>query len=81
MWFLMFNGQRKEKKRRAELLSAIKKGDRVQTVGGAIGTVTDIRDNDITVRVDDNTGTRIRFARSAVQTILGDDEKPQNIAN
>lgn len=73
-YFLLIVPQRREKKRRAELLGAIKKGDRVQTVGGIIGTVMDLRPNDVLLKVDENTNTRIRFSRSAIQAVLSADE-------
>ena len=63
-------GQRKEKKRRAELLSSLGKHDRVQTAGGVIGTIAEVRENEIVVKVDESTNTKIRFARSAVQQVL-----------
>jgi preprotein translocase subunit YajC len=61
---------RKEKKRRAALLSGVKRGDRVQTVGGEIGTIVDLSESEMTLRVDETSNTRIRFARSALQSIL-----------
>ena len=63
-------GQRKERKKRESMLAAIKKHDLVQTSGGIIGSVAELRDGEIVLKVDDNSGTRIRFARSAVVTVL-----------
>jgi preprotein translocase subunit YajC len=77
MWFLLIGGQRKEKKKREAIIAAVKKGDRVQTIGGILGTITDVRDTEVTVKVDNNTNTRITFAKSAVQTVLGSEDKPQ----
>ncbi|MCC7406799.1 MAG: preprotein translocase subunit YajC [Phycisphaeraceae bacterium] len=73
-YFLLIVPQRREKKKRAELLAAVKKGDRVQTVGGMIGTVMDLRPNDVLLKVDENTNTRIRFSRSAIQAVLSAEE-------
>lgn len=61
---------RREKKRRAELLASVSRHDRVMLTGGMIGTVADIKGEEIVVRVDDSTNTRIHFARSAVQSVL-----------
>jgi preprotein translocase subunit YajC len=61
---------RREKRRVAEMLSGIKRGDRVQTLAGMIGTVHEVRDDAIVLRVDDTTGTKIQFAKSAVQHVL-----------
>lgn len=63
-------GGRKEKKKREELLKALSTNDRVQTLGGIIGTVVELRDDEVVLRVDENTNTRIRFAKSAVQQVL-----------
>lgn len=65
----VFSG-RKEKKRRLELLSSLANNDRVQTIGGILGTIVDIKDDEITLRVDENTNTRIRFSRASVQQVL-----------
>ena len=66
-------GQRKEKKKREALLAAVKKGDKVQTVGGILGNVLEVKDSHVVVKIDENTNTRVKFARSAIQTILKDD--------
>ena len=65
----IFSG-RKQKKQRKAMLSSITKHDRVQTVGGIIGTVAEIRDDEIVLKVDEATNTKIRFARSAVQQVV-----------
>jgi len=61
---------RKEKKKRAELLSSIKKGEKVLTIGGIIGTVAEVRDDEVVLRVDENSNTRMRFTRSSIQQVL-----------
>lgn len=66
-------GQRKEKKKREAMLAAIKKGDKVQTVGGILGTTLEVKDSHVVVKIDENTNTRVKFARSAIQTVLNDD--------
>jgi preprotein translocase subunit YajC len=70
MLLLSSMGQRKEKKRRAEMLSSLGKHDRIQTMGGVIGTITELRGDEVVVKVDETTNTKIRFARSAVQAVL-----------
>ncbi len=66
--------QRAERKKREEMLAAIKKGDRVQTIGGILGTVVEVRDADVLLKVDESSNTRIRFARTGIQTIVQDKE-------
>ncbi len=63
-------GQRKERKRREALLGAVKKHDRVQTIGGVIGSVVEVKPDTVVLKVDENSNVRMTFARSAVQQIL-----------
>jgi len=58
---------RKEKKKRAALMNSMQRGDKVQMLGGIIGVVHELSDDEMVLNVE--TG-RIRFARTAVQTIL-----------
>lgn len=63
-------GGRKQKKQREQMLASLAKHDRVQTIGGVIGAIAEIRDNEIVLKVDENTNTKMRFARSSVQQVL-----------
>lgn len=76
LWIILFLPQRREKKRRQQMLAVLKRGDRVLTVGGAIGTVVDVKPNEVTLKVDESTNTRMRFSRSAIQTVLADTDEP-----
>jgi len=68
-WF----SQRKEKKRRQQMLDNLGKNDRVVTIGGVIGTVTDIKDNEVTLKVDESSNTRMKFSRNAIQGVVGEE--------
>ena len=74
-WLIIMGPQRKEKKRRAAMLSALGKGDKIQTVGGILGTVIEVREADVVVKVDENANTRLRIARSAIQSIVQDQQE------
>jgi len=73
-YLVLMSGQKKEKKRRQELIASIRKGDRVQTVGGILGTVTEVRDDAVMVKVDENNNTRLKFAKAAIQSIDNEGE-------
>ncbi len=64
-------GQRRDRKKRAALLDSVKKHDRVQTVGGVIGSIVEVKTDTVVLKVDETSNTRITFARSAVQQVLG----------
>lgn len=61
---------RKEKKKRAALMSNLKRRDKVQTIGGVIGTIAEISNDEVVLKVDHGSQTRIRFSRSAIQQVL-----------
>ncbi len=67
--FSMF-GQRKEKKKREQMINAVKKHDRVQTVGGVLGSIVEVKPEQVVLKVDESSNTRITFAKSAIQQVL-----------
>ena len=69
MYFLMLRPQSKERKKREAMLSAVKKNDRVVTIGGILGTVISVKDDEITLKVDESSNTKITFTRSAIQRV------------
>ena len=69
-YFILIRPQSKERKQRDQMLKAIKKNDRVITVGGVMGTVQSVRDDEITLKVDESSNTKITFTRSAIQRIV-----------
>jgi len=72
-YLLMILPQQREKQKKDALLNALKKNDRVVTIGGIIGTVANVSGDgkEITLKVDDN--TRIKFTRSAISHKLAED--------
>lgn len=73
MFGMTMFGQRKEKKKRAAMLASMKKNDKVVTIGGIIGTVVEVKDNEVIVKVDESSNTRMRFSRSAIQGIISEE--------
>ena len=64
MYFLVLRPQSKKAKEHQKMLAELKKGDEVITQGGIIGKISGIKDNELTLQVQE--GVRLRFARSAV---------------
>ncbi len=77
-WFLILRPESKQRKRRKEMLEAMKKGDRVVTNSGLFGTVVQVQENVVTLQVDE--GVRLRFSTSAIQTVLDEDGKEPDLA-
>ncbi len=76
MYIFMFRANKNKTKKREAQLSQIKRGDRVQTIGGILGTVVEVRDSEVLLKVDESSNTKIRFARSAVHRVI-DEEKTE----
>ena len=63
-FFLLIRPQQRERKRRDEMLASLKKGDRVVTSGGLIGTIVGINEQTVSLRIADT--VRVECLRSAV---------------
>ena len=70
-YFLLIRPQQQQQKRRQALLDSLKKGDRVITVGGIHGEITDLKGDVITLRIADK--VEIRLARAGVSIVKGRD--------
>jgi preprotein translocase subunit YajC len=67
-YFLIIRPQQKRQKERQALLDAVKKGDKVVTVGGMHGEIVGIDDKTILLKVADN--VKLKFDRSSVNSII-----------
>ncbi len=75
-YFLLIRPQQKRAKQHKEMLSQLRRGDRVVTGGGIFGTVNKVvSDTEVSVEIAD--GVRVRVLRSAIQEILS---KPEPVA-
>jgi preprotein translocase subunit YajC len=76
MVIFMLLSARSQKKREARdregMFGRLAKNDRVLTVGGVIGTVLSVKDNEVVLKVDETTNTKMTFVKSAIQRIITD---------
>ena len=78
-YFFLIRPQNKKQKETQKMISALKKGDKVVTIGGIHGVVTNTKEETIVIRVDDN--AKIEINRSAVATVITDKvEKKEEVA-
>lgn len=68
MYFFLIRPQIKRQKEHKAMVSALKKGDEVQTMGGMLGRITDLGDNFMKVEVADKVVVTVR--KTAVEAIL-----------
>lgn len=65
-YFLLIMPQQKKEKKRKAMVAAIKKGDKVVTIGGIRGTVEKVQENTVTLKTGTST---MEFTRSAVSQV------------
>jgi|SRR5581483_2478201 len=75
-YFLVIAPANKQKRKTQEMLSALKKGDRVVTSGGIYGTIQGVEPDVVYLKIADN--VRVKVARSAVTGVLGPEGEAQS---
>jgi len=68
-YFLLIRPQQKKQSEHDKMLKEIKKGDKVVTSGGMIGTVIGVKEKEIVIKVGDD-GVKLEFIRSSVSQIV-----------
>lgn len=71
IYFLMIRPQQKQEKQRRAMLGAVQKGDKVVTTGGIHGTITNMGEDTVTLRVDN---IKMTVDRSAIGRVINGDK-------
>lgn len=66
-YFLFYRPQKKEQKKRSDMLGSLKKGDRVVTIGGVHGSIVGFHDDLVIVKIAEK--VEIEVNRSAVGSV------------
>jgi preprotein translocase subunit YajC len=76
-YFLILRPQKSKDQQFRSLIDNLKETDRVVTIGGIHGVVTNVQRDAgvVTLRVDDSTGAKIRVGTSAIARVVVDEEK------
>jgi preprotein translocase subunit YajC len=74
-YFLIIRPQNKKQKETQKMLAALKKGDKIVTIGGIHGIIQSVKEGSVIVKVDEN--TKLEFSRSAISNVeaLAKEEK------
>ena len=72
-YFMLIRPQQRKEKERRGMIDNVKSGDRVLFSGGIIGTVTNVKDQILVVKIADN--VKVEVVRAAVSRVLDKDEK------
>jgi preprotein translocase subunit YajC len=81
-YFMLIRPQKRKEQELRDTVQQIKENDRVVTIGGIHGVVTNVqRDAErVTIRVDESTGTKIKVNMSAIARVLTAEEKESGTA-
>ena len=71
-YFVLLAPMRKQQKKTKEMLGQLKKGDRVMTSGGIYGTVAQVEDQIVWVKLADT--LKVKMAKSAITSVVADSE-------
>lgn len=74
-YFMMFRGPRKQQQEHRQMVQSLEKNDRIRTIGGIIGTVVDIKGDEITLKIDESNNTKIKVVSSAIGKNLSKEKK------
>jgi len=77
-YFMIIRPQNKKQKAAEKMISSVKKGDKVVTIGGVHGTVNSVKDKTVVVKVDDS--TKIEFSKSAIASVESRGEESETPA-
>ena len=74
-YFVLFLPMQRRQKKQKQMLASLKNGDQVVTNGGIVGTVVGLNDdNTIVLRIKPD-NLRLLFARSAVSSVVTEEQK------
>ena len=77
MAIMMGRSSSRQRKEQAAMLATLKKNDKVVTSAGIIGIVVAIKDgeDEVTLRVDETTNSRVRILRSTIVRITSEEQQ------
>ena len=75
-YFLVIAPASKQRKKTAEMLSALKKGDRVLTAGGIYGTIQGVEPDAVYLKIAEN--VRVKVARSSISGLVSGESESQS---
>jgi preprotein translocase subunit YajC len=75
MYMVLLRGPRKQQQQQKQMVQTLKKNDRVRTIGGIYGTVMDVKGDEVVLKVDEATNTKIKVSASAIGKNLSQEGK------
>ncbi|MDR3013657.1 MAG: preprotein translocase subunit YajC [Chitinispirillales bacterium] len=73
IYFVMIRPEKKRQKERQNMLTALKKGDKIITIGGIVGVITAVKDTTYVIKSGGD-GAVLEFTKSAIQNLVTDNK-------
>ena len=79
-YFMLIRPERNKQKAHKQLLESLKKNDRVLTVGGIYGVVTNVQrgSDEVTIKVDEATNTKLRITFNSITRVIRNESNGDN---
>jgi preprotein translocase subunit YajC len=72
-YFLLIRPQQKRAKEHKDMLSAVKKGDKVITTGGVYGLVEEVSEKTVTLKIAEN--TKVKFGKAYIAAVRSSEDE------
>jgi preprotein translocase subunit YajC len=73
--YLMIREPRKKQQQHKKMIESLQKNDKVCTIGGIIGTVVEVKGDEVVLKVDDSNNTKIHVRTTAIASNLSASKK------
>ena len=73
-YFLFLKPKKRQQEQTQKLKEGLKRNARVQTIGGIIGTVVDVREDEVVIKIDETNNTKMRLSRRAISQVMAEEE-------
>ena len=70
LYLLIIRPQKKKEQQRQAMINNAQKNDQVLTSGGIYGVITHIKDNEVTLKIDEDSNVKIKLAKSAIVGVI-----------
>jgi preprotein translocase subunit YajC len=82
-YFLLIRPERRKQSSQRLLLEGLKKNDRVVTIGGIYGVVTNVQReaDEVTIKVDESTNTKLRVTFNAISRVMSEESTEDKSAS
>ena len=73
MYFMSIRPQRRQQKKHKDLISKLKSGDKIVTIGGICGEVFQVKDDSFIIKIDDK--SKMEITKGGIRTVISADDK------